>query len=92
MYFFLADGAISHESTTIIAKLIMIARSKIAILLILPTLPACAQLARLTSRRSTLIVRIDPTIIEIFCFAYPEHHLINDFLLLSASAPRTKLA
>ena len=45
MNLLLANGTIGHEPTAIIAKLIMIARSKIAILLIFPALPTCSQLA-----------------------------------------------
>ena len=42
MNLLLANGTIGHEPTAIIAKLIMIARSKIAILLIFSTLPTCS--------------------------------------------------
>ncbi len=42
MYFLLTDGTIGHEPTAIIAKLIVIAWSKIAILLVFPALSACS--------------------------------------------------
>jgi hypothetical protein len=56
VYLLLADGAICHKATATIAKLIMIAWSKIAILLILPAVPTGAQLAGRTSGGLALII------------------------------------
>lgn len=88
MYLLLADGAIGHKPTAIIAILVMIARPKIAILLLLPTLPASPQLTLRTSRRNTLIIRIDPAVIDVLGLPHSDYHLIGDPLLLLASAPR----